>query len=334
MDTDPPGRRDLLFWGVLLVALGGQLVAVTLLLHRVGVAVPLAYGLGTTLRGILLPLAGALVIRAVVAILRGLAPREAILSVTVGWWELLLVVGAYFLLAEAYMWGKVFVPAINPRLFDGVLARIDRTLCFGVNPNVALLTIFEGSPPAAVALDRFYGAFVPSMLAVTAWFSTGRPARRKGFFLAVALVWSAGLWLYLTVPARGPVYADSALWREVAAVFPVAAAAQRMLLGNFRNVMAFLGGAAVPVSPVLGIAAMPSLHVAAQALFFWWCVRLKTRWRTVFLVTTGLTVLGAVATGWHWAVDCWVGAALGLAAAEAGWRVTLRFEEGGAPDSS
>ena len=46
------------------------------------------------------------------------------------------------------------VPILNPELWDGVLARLDAALCFGVNPNEFLLTIFEGAPLAVNSDDR------------------------------------------------------------------------------------------------------------------------------------------------------------------------------------
>lgn len=315
------------YWGILLALLSGQLGLVVLLVRSAGGRVPLTYGLLSLAGHLLLPMLGALALRVVLRLLAGDSMRWSLRKVLEEGTELPLVVAAYVLLAEAYMWGKVFVPGINPRSWDAALAVADRWFCLGVNPNVVLVTIFAGNPPwVGRALDAFYGAFVPVMLGATAWFVTDTPARRKGFLAATALLWSLGLWLYLAVPARGPVFVDAELWREVAAVFPTAASMQLQLLQNFQAVSAFLRGAEVAVSPALGIAAMPSLHVAAQTLFFLWCRRLESRWRTVFLVLTLLTFLGAVATGWHWAVDGWAGIVLALVAARAGWAVTRRFQ--------
>ncbi len=97
----------------------------------------------------------------------------------------------------------------------------------------------------------------------------------------------------------------------------------------YRSVLAILHGGNAAVSPTLGIAALPSLHVAAQALFFVWCWRLRSRWRTVFLITTGLTFMGSVATGWHWAVDGFAGLAIAVIAGLAGWALTSRWERAG-----
>jgi hypothetical protein len=59
----------------------------------------------------------------------------------------------------------------------------------------------------------------------------------------------------------------------------------------------------VDVSPYLGIAAMPSLHVAAQAFFMLFA---RKRSRPVFLLyaaLTAVTFFTAVVSGWHYALD-------------------------------
>jgi len=321
------------FWALLLAMLAVQLSAVVLIVRSVGVDVPLVYALPGMVRAIVVPLGASLLLRIVVRSVRGGGVRAAARDVLERWWEFPVIILAYVLLVEAYTWGKVFVPLINPRTWDTALAGIDRFLCLGVDPNVAFLTVFEGAPRLAAAfIDRFYGLFGPVMLAVTAWFSTDRPARRKGFFLAVSIVWSAGLWMYVAIPARGPVYVQPLLWQEVMRVFPETAGIQLALYRNYEAVLALLHGANVQISPALGVAAMPSLHVGAHALFLFWCLGLGSRWRTVFLVTTVLTFLGAVAMGWHWAVDGWVGLALGAAAARIGLAVAARIGKGEGAD--
>ncbi len=315
------------YWRLLLALLAGQLAVIVFLVWTAGSRVPLVYGLASTAAPIVSFMAGAVVLRILLRRLRGDSWRWAFRRILSGWVELVLVLVAYLLLAQAYMWGKVFVPGINPASWDAALSSLDRTICLGLDPNVTLVTIFAGNPVwVAAALDRFYGLFVVMMLAATAWLVTGASALRRGFLVATAVLWSLGLWIYIAFPAMGPVFTDPQLWREVADLFPTAAATQLELLRNYGHVMSLLHGVDSPVSPALGIAAMPSLHVAAQALFFLWCRRLRSSWKTVFLGLTILTFLGAVATGWHWAVDCWVGIILAMIAARVGWFVA-RFHD-------
>ena len=122
--------------------------------------------------------------------------------------ETIAIVLVLTLILFAYSWPKVMVPILNPRLWDGVLAGIDATLCFGVNPNEFFLTIFEGAPRALnQVLDRYYGLFVMSQGSLTAWFITDpRANRRIAFGSALVLLWVFGTWSYVAMPALGPVY--------------------------------------------------------------------------------------------------------------------------------
>ncbi len=227
-----------------------------------------------------------------------------------------LTVAVLTVLASAYTWGKLMIPHLNPRLWDGGLAALDRALCLGVNPNEVAFTIFaEGPRWAALALDRYYAAFVPTMLAGAAWFLTDTPARRRAFLAGFATLWSVGLWLYIAVPALGPAYAFRDFLTRIPGVFPLAAAAQEALMANYMRVLDLGAGPRALIAPTLGIAAMPSLHVATHFLLFLWALRTGSLLRTVFLVMTLLTLLGSVATEWHYLVDGLAGLALAVPAA-------------------
>ncbi len=227
-----------------------------------------------------------------------------------------LTVAALTVLISAYTWGKLMIPHLNPRLWDGALAALDRALCLGVNPNEVAFTIFaEGPRWTALALDRYYAAFVPTMLAGAAWFLTDTPARRRAFLAGFATLWSTGLWLYIAVPALGPAFAFRDFLTRIPGVFPLAAAAQEALMANYMRVLDLGSGPRTLIAPTLGIAAVPSLHVALHFFLFLWALHLGSRLRTPFLVMTILTFLGSVATEWHYLVDGLAGLLLaGLAA--------------------
>ncbi|HHQ49311.1 MAG TPA: phosphatase PAP2 family protein [Acidobacteria bacterium] len=328
MSVVPPSVRFKAgFWITLFLALIIQLVAVVLIIRRAGFSVPFSYGSRELICSFTMLMVLAVVTHLIVWLVRRRSLRDAVNRSFDGWWELPLVVVAYAILAETYVWGKVFVPVIHPGLFDVHLARLDRTLFLGVNPNVAFLTIFEGNPQwVSTALDVFYADFITMMLCVTAWFMADRSARRKGFLTAVALLWSMGLWLYIAVPSVGPAFTDPAFGHELRSLFPRAAATQDTLIRQYQHVLLLANGEDLPLRPGYGVAAMPSLHVAAEALFFFWCLRMRSSWRTVFLALTVLTWIGSIATGWHWAVDGLVGVILAFGAGWAGWRVTELFE--------
>ncbi len=240
-----------------------------------------------------------------------LALRE-ILRAPADW---LLIPLALTLLASAYTWGKLMIPHLNPGLWDAELALLDRAICLGVDPNEVAFTLFaEGPRWAAAALDRYYAAFVPTMMAGAAWFLSDRPARRRAFLAGFAVLWSSGLALYLAVPALGPTFAFRDFLTRIPEVFPLAGAAQGALMTNYVRVLELGRGPEVLISPTLGIAAMPSLHVATHFLFFLWALRLGSPLRTVFLVMTLLTLMGSVATEWHYLVDGLAGLGLALLA--------------------
>lgn len=75
-------------------------------------------------------------------------------------------------------------------------------------------------------------------------------------------------------------------------------------------------------NPVMGVAAMPSLHVGAHFLFFLWARRYERRLALLLALATGLTLFASVLTGWHYAVDGYAGMLLAWIC----YRLALRFE--------
>lgn len=327
MKLRPTFSSASLYWSILVGLLLLQLMVLTFVIRSLGIGLPLLYGARKLGLRFAMLIGCALMIRIVSARFRGDSMRAAATSVLEKWWEFPLILVAYILLAQVYMWGKVFVPVINTRLWDSQLALLDHFLFFGVNPNIVVITILEGSSRLLWrGIDLFYGAFVPMMLGVTAFLVTDRPSRRKGFLSAMVILWSLGLWLYIAVPALGPAFVDGAFGREISGVFPIAAQMQRLLIQQYTQVPGILQSAGLQLSPTLGVAAMPSLHVGAQVLFFLWLYQSRSSWRIVFLMVALLTWIASVATGWHWAVDGIVGGLLATVAAWAGWKIALRME--------
>jgi len=301
---------------VILVAVLLQAEAIALWIRSAGFEAQLAAGTPEYAAVILAHLAGLALLRILLGAL-GVPgwrlPLAELRRRAVDW---LLIPVTLTVLAATYTWGKLMIPHLNPVLRDGGLAALDRLLCLGLDPNEVVFTLFaEGPRWAAVFLDRYYAAFVPTMLAGAAWFLTDTPARRRAFLAGFTALWSAGLWLYIAVPALGPVFVFRDFLTRIPAVFPRTAAAQEALMVNYMRVLDLGSGQELPVAPTLGIAAMPSLHVAAHCLLFLWALVTGSRLRVVFLVMTILTFLGSVATEWHYLVDGLAGVILALAAA-------------------
>lgn len=237
-----------------------------------------------------------------------------------GWlWDSGWLLSAHAMLGMTYSWCKLYLPAYGGKLWDARLARVDLAVHFGVNPNVFMLTLAaEGPRWAARVIDAEYAAFVTSMLVITAWFlGDGERRRRMVFATANWFLWTVGLVGYIALPALGPALAVDGLREEVAASFPIAASAQLALQHNYANVLRMLAhpGRDYLISPSLGVAAMPSMHVAAHTFLFLWALLSRSLLRTPLLIVAGLTFIGSIATGWHYAVDSWAGAALAAATA-------------------
>ncbi len=233
-------------------------------------------------------------------------------------WDGAFLLAGHAMLAMTYSWCKLYLPAYGGQLWDARLAALDTRLHFGVNPNVFALTLFSLGPRwAARLLDAEYSVFVPTMLAAAAWFLVHpRREARQGFAAGFWLVWATGLVGYIAMPALGPALAFEGWREEVQAVFPIAARHQLALQGNYSQVLRMLAdpGREYLIAPALGVAAMPSLHVAAHAFLALWAAAVGSALRTPLLLLALLTFLGSVATGWHYAVDSWAGLLLAGAA--------------------
>ena len=140
--------------------------------------------------------------------------------------------------------------------------------------------------------------------------------------LSCVLLWGVGTWIYLSVPVLGPCYTQPELFAEVAQEMPAATGGQAVLWENYQKVLAGRSGRLGSFNPTRGIAALPSLHVGAHFLFALWARRYARPLWVPFLLGTLLTYLGSLVTGWHYAVDGYVGLALAYGA----YRLSLRLE--------
>ncbi|RLE30096.1 MAG: hypothetical protein DRJ61_13305 [Acidobacteria bacterium] len=216
------------------------------------------------------------------------------------------------ILSSIYSWGKLMVPFFNHAVFDRQLQDLTVWLHFGVDPNWFLVTLFSDTPMAERFLDFIYGLYLPFVLLSTAWYLTSpEPATRHRYLRGFVLVWSSGLALYWLVPALGPVFVFEDLASVVSVHYPVAASSQYLLITNYQKVLEVLRGVPVPVFPLFGVAAMPSLHCALPTFVYLFSVERSEWTRYVILPFLMLTIVASVATGWHYAIDSYVGVALG-----------------------
>jgi hypothetical protein len=210
-----------------------------------------------------------------------------------------------------YGWIKLTVPMVHPHLFDQQLWTLDRALFFGYEPNVFLLTLFSPSPVLRV-IDWTYAYVFFVSLNIVGVFIASAPDRRLRvcFMNSNTVLWLAGAWLYVAVPALGPAYRFPEVWLPLAPLLTETQHFQRLLIANYAAVQAWLRGGRQPVNILLGVAAFPSLHVGFQTLAFLW-MRRVTKWGgTLFGIFAVFIFIGSIVTGWHYLIDGIAGAAL------------------------
>jgi hypothetical protein len=225
----------------------------------------------------------------------------------------------------AYSWLKVMLPLLRPDvLFDAGLFRLETALHLGVNPGRLLQGLF---PYAALwkALDGWYAAFIFTVMAGLGWFATVLSRRERARFLAgFSLLWVLGSWGYYAVPSLGPCYVLKDDYVEVRASMPMQSGVMDLLFAHYGRVRALhRHPEGTDISPYLGVAAMPSLHVAAHAFLAFFARRRSRPLFIVFSVATVLTLFTAVASGWHYAIDGYAGLVLAWACALFGERFGL-----------
>jgi hypothetical protein len=130
---------------------------------------------------------------------------------------------------------------------------------------------------------------------------------RRRFMSSCVFLWTLGAWIYMAVPALGPIYAFPQVWHDLLDEMPRARAAQIALWENYQRILAGRTGGLRRFNPTLGVAAMPSLHVGAHWLFALWSRRRARVLFVPFVIATLLTLIGSILTGWHYAVDAYVG---------------------------
>lgn len=225
-------------------------------------------------------------------------------------------------LAFAYVWLKVCIPLLDHRTWDAELMALDRALHLGVSPTRFAVALVEGHPALVRVLDWWYGQWLFTSFLGFGFFAMFlAPHVRRGYLASMALLWCLGAWLYLSVPALGPVYVAQGEFDAVRPQLEGAVFTQDRLWENYQKMLAGRTGPLQSFNPSLGIAAFPSLHVAIHWLLTLWARRCARPLFWPGVAATGLTFAGSVVTGWHYALDGWAGLLLAQACFMAAVRV-------------
>ena len=225
---------------------------------------------------------------------------------------------------------KAAVPVLHPYALDAQWQALDLFLHGGTAPWVWLQPLLA-HPLLTSALNVAYHLWYFIVLGAVYLmaFASGRPQLRMQFLLSFVLSWivlgnvlavlgsSAGPCYYgQIVPGADPYAPLMAYLQEANRHYPVwALNVQHILWVNYHDSFG---------SSALGIAAMPSMHVASSvllALLGWRLHRAAGMAASVFAL---LILLASVHLGWHYAVDGYVGAAGAVLI----WRLAGRLTAG------
>jgi hypothetical protein len=199
---------------------------------------------------------------------------------------------------------KMWMPIINPRLFDDHYYALDNHLRFLVN-------MFEWLHDQLIAflpfMDSLYQTGLLAMFILSLWFH-GFGKRRWYYhsMTAIILIEIIGPLTYLIAPAVGPFIFEEGPHHSTTV------AQQTMYLG-FQNIqahgVAWLAqhGDGYFTSP---LAAMPSLHVAAGWVLAYYAIKARLIIVPVMLCLLGMLTIDSVVLRWHYLLDIPMGLAL------------------------
>jgi hypothetical protein len=224
----------------------------------------------------------------------------------------LLGLGSWYLTYVSFRNLKSYVPFVNPHLWDSDLDRLDRAILLGHDPAVVLHHLL-GTGWAAHLCSGVYIAWiglVPVTLAAALVWSRN-VAGGSWLVTAVAVDWVLGVATYYMLPTLGPIYARPGLFSALPQTY--VSRIQESMLDQREAVLANPFG----TEAVQTIAAFASLHVGITVTV---CViaqllRLNIWFRVALWVFLALTVISTVYLGWHYLVDAFGGAVLGVAGA-------------------
>lgn len=225
----------------------------------------------------------------------------------------------------AYTWAKASIPFVVGYPWESFWADLDRTLLRDDGWRIAhavmpatlarawtffyayiwgFALVFSGALLAMFASRRTVAIFYTAMM--LSWFI-------GGFVMAYALSAAGPVFVHLAEPSLIDRFAP--LRAELLAVLgpdDVVLKTQHYLAAGIDTRIALKGS---------GISAMPSMHIASATII---CLAaLGTRWLPLALLFWGLTFVGSVYLGYHYAVDAPVAAAVAVAC----WTVASRIFE-------
>jgi membrane-associated phospholipid phosphatase len=205
---------------------------------------------------------------------------------------------------------KSCINLLNPRNYDALLFRIDRSIHFGIAPAFFFVELFK-SKSFYRFMDVFYSPFyyLINITYVPALIVLSSPVRRRIFAAAYILVCIFGLAIYTLVPSWGPVFSFPETFENALQQMPITVSVQKQL---YKETVQLIRNPMAKRSIQLGgIAAFPSLHLALLFLFALASKSVSRKWFHLNLIFLGLMMIGTVVTGYHYLIDDYAGLLLG-----------------------
>jgi hypothetical protein len=210
---------------------------------------------------------------------------------------------------------KLWVPHINPLLFDQFYWDIDQALrpvvllCMAIRRAMVAIIPYKANFYMIAYIAMFYGSFC--------YHAVRTPEKFGELVVAALLVQTLGTIGYLLAPALGPFIYE-------AGVDPTITGGQQGMLA-FHNEwvaqgpewLARNGG----VNFTVGLAAMPSLHSASAFLFFLFAWKYGRVLLPLYAFTLFFILVTAIASRWHYLIDLPVGMAIAWGSARAAERL-------------
>ncbi|MFC3699880.1 phosphatase PAP2 family protein [Sphingobium xenophagum] len=213
----------------------------------------------------------------------------------------LIALPCYVVVLIVYFNIKLWIPHINPYLFDEFYWEIDQKfrplvdICMVLRRSMTVFIPYEANFYMIGYIAMFYGSFC--------YHAFRTPDKFSELVIAALLLQGLGTLAYLVAPAIGPFIYEAGL-------NPMVTAGQHSMLDFYNQSiaegpiwLARNGGKAFTV----GLAAMPSLHSAAAFLFLSFAWKHGRILVPLYAFITFFIFVTAVATRWHYLIDVPIG---------------------------
>jgi len=190
---------------------------------------------------------------------------------------------------------KLWAPLINPISYDPVYETIDRTCFFWMDPLIAWRGHWQIDWVNHLYFYLFLFMFVCSFIV---HYLQG-PGRFARVFLSSLLVQAFGAIAYLVAPAVGPfIYREGANTHVTSVEHNLLQIHQQLVAGGSKWLENHTDN-----NLAAGLAAMPSLHIAASSVFLYYAIKYSPWLAWIYWPCFAWFLFESMASGWHYGID-------------------------------